>query len=135
MTKPETTMTPQTSTEPVEAPTRQSIRDRIFAAKSRSMTIDFFGTNIELRQPKMGDVLAMRRGESNLDAAQMMLVHYAYIPGTDEKVFEETDIDSLDQLPFGEDMTRFSEAVADLMGQGGKELEVQIADATKSTGE
>lgn len=113
--------------------TRDEMRAKIFSAKARSKEIDFFGTRIELRQPTIGVILAQRRGELALDASQMMLMQYAFVPGTNDHVFEEADLDALDELPFGKDMQDLSMAVADLMGSDVKELKQQITDESKSS--
>ena len=42
------------------------------------------------------------------------LVGYAYIPGTDEKIFEDADAASLKQLPFGADLQRIMKALETL---------------------
>ena len=114
------------------APSRDDIRSAIFGAKPRSEVIQFFGMEIELRQPVLGIILEYRRSEQEFDAAQMMLLNYTYVPGTDDKVFEDADLGAINSIPFGEDMTRLTSTVAELMGQGVGGLQTQIKDAVKS---
>ena len=61
-----------------------------------------------------------------------MLTDYAYVPGTNEKVFEVEDIDSLKNLPFGAEFTRLMDKVNALLGIKAEEVEKTIKDAEKS---
>jgi hypothetical protein len=112
---------------------RVNIRNKIFAAKPESRPVDFFGTKIELRQPTLGIILEMRANRIE-DSALNMLLTYAYVPGTDEKVFEPADEESLRQLPFGPDMQRLTSAVNELLGMDMGGLEALVANAMKNTG-
>ena len=113
---------------------RDDIRAAIFGAKPNSTTIEFFGHNIELRQPTLGDTMAMRRANAE-DATVQMLVQYAFVPGTNDHVFEETDADSIRNIPFGPDMLRLSQAVNALIGVTAEGLEKQVGEAEKSSSE
>lgn len=95
--------------------TRDTIRGKIFASKEFDKRIvDFFGEKIELRQPSLGLVLQVQDEEDRKSAVIDTLVKYAYVPGTDEKVFESGDEDSLLALPFGPDFIRVSNALEEL---------------------
>ena len=43
-----------------------------------------------------------------------MIINYVVIPGTNTPIFEEHDVDSLLNMPWGDDMTRLHEAIAEL---------------------
>jgi hypothetical protein len=126
-------------------PSRDEIRASIFGAKPDTKLIDFFGNKIELRQPVLGTTMEMRRATPE-DATVQMLVQYAFIPVYDaegkvqplagtEHVFEETDADSIKQIPFGPDMQRLTTSVNELIGVTPQMLEAMVKDATKSAGE
>jgi hypothetical protein len=63
-----------------------------------------------------------------------MLMHYSYVPGTEDKVFEPADEDSIRELPFGPDLQRLFTAVNKLLGMDTEGLEKMTVDATKSPG-
>jgi len=94
---------------------RGDIRAKIFAAKKRkSKVVEFFGVDIELRQPTLGDVINARESTDRQAAVVETLVKYAFIPGTDEHVFEDADADSFKTMPFGADFIRVSNALESL---------------------
>jgi hypothetical protein len=110
---------------------RDQMRAHIFSAKAECKEIQFFGTSLELRQPTLGTVLDMQQ-QSVEHAALYMLINFAFVPGTDEKVFESADEEGLMKMPFGPDMKRLTDAVNELMGVDVEALQKKIADATKS---
>jgi hypothetical protein len=113
---------------------RDALRAKIFGAKPESRTIEFFGGQVELRQPTLGAAMEMRRlGEE--DATVQMLVNYAFVPGTQEHVFEEADAEGIQQIPFGPDMQRLTTAINDLIGVTVEGLEKQVGGAMKSPAE
>jgi hypothetical protein len=97
---------------------RDTLRSAIFSgdnSKPASETVEFFGQDIEIRQPAVGTVLA--------DAEKMsqqgiigVLIQYCYVPGTDEKLFDEADADSMKALPWGPDFLRAQQAINKLSG-------------------
>lgn len=96
---------------------RDEIRKAIFSnAKPKSLTFEFFGAEIELRQPPMSEVLATQAsaGEDRARASAEMVVRYAYVPGTDERVFDEADIDMIQRMPFGSDMANLNVKIGEL---------------------
>jgi hypothetical protein len=98
--------------------TKNEIRSKIFDSKNKiykSTVVMFFGTKLELRQPSLKDVMGeedLPEGvkQDPLEKALSVLLKYAYVPGTDDKVFDISDIESLGELPFGED---FNNAVTE----------------------
>lgn len=97
---------------------RSALRNAILGTQHsfRAKTISFFGEEIELRQSTLKDVLDAQDTEDRKSAMVGMLVRYAYVPGTNEKVFEEEDADAIMQLPFGPDFTAVNEAIAEITG-------------------
>lgn len=101
--------------------TRDDIRAQVFASKEvKIKPLTFFGAKIELRQPRLEDVLAAQQAEANLEEGQVsaaaisILLQYAYVPDTNEKVFEEGDRAALLKLPFDNNMVQLTEALSEL---------------------
>lgn len=115
-----------------KTPTRDEIRAAIFGAKPESRTIDFFGNKIELRQPTIADAMRMQRIEQE-EAMTQMLVSYAFVPKTQDHIFEEADAEAIMGIPFGPDMQRFTETFNDLVGVKTEGLDKRVKDAVKSS--
>lgn len=101
--------------------TRDQIREQIFRAESmlpKTKAVSFFGADIEVRQPDVETILDYRdaaaQKRDTKEQMVQMLITYCYVPGTDEKVFEEGDADSLLKMPFGGDFTRLQVAMSEL---------------------
>jgi hypothetical protein len=97
---------------------REDIRNKIFntTVRCNSVQVDFFGTQIEIRQPTVGRMQKMmdERSEGNKFSMAHYLIEYAYMPGEDVKVFEPGDVDSIMALPYNEDMIRVAETITKL---------------------
>lgn len=102
------------------SPSRDELRAQIFSAHNKVVdkkTVDFFGQKIELRQPTLADINSLKEdGDNNKSAVVQTLIRYAYMPGTEEKVFEDSDYDSFMSMPFGKDFTQVMEAFGELTG-------------------
>lgn len=95
--------------------TRDDIRSKIFATRElKKIEVEFFGTKIEMRQMQLSDILVAQNNEDRESGVIDMLIKYAYVPGTDEKVFEDADAAAFKQLPFGADFQRLSKAMEEL---------------------
>lgn len=102
---------------PVETSTnrRDTIRSKILASrKPKSVIIDFFDTQIEIRQPTFGSVLSAQTREDRRSAVLNSLIENAYVPGTEDRVFTIEDEAELLLLPMGADLLRVSQALEDL---------------------
>lgn len=94
---------------------RDAIRARIFASrKPASKIITFFGEEIEFRQSTFGEILAAKESASPESAVIGALVSQAFIPGTNEHVFEEGDAEALKAQPFGDDFIRVAKTIEEL---------------------
>jgi hypothetical protein len=111
--------------------TREEIRSKIFGAKPISDKFTFFGADVELRQPDLQTVLSTRQAEAS-EALYTMMLNYLYVPDTQEKVFDEMDIDSIKGLPFGQDMNGFTNRVNTMLGVNAGAVEAQVTAATKT---
>lgn len=106
---------------PPKKVTRDEIRSKVFSAESmtpKKKTIDFFGSQIEIHQPLMGEILKLRSEdeEERRSAVLDTLVSYSYVPGTNERVFDDTDVESFKNMPWGPDFTKVMEAFGELTG-------------------
>lgn len=91
---------------------RDAMRAAIFAPKQvKSEPVNFFGQDIEIRQMILADVLNASNNPDRESAIIDTLINYAYIPGTDERVFEEGDAAQFKTMPFGADFIRVSKAL------------------------
>lgn len=96
---------------------RDELRAHLFNkahTKPRSEIVKLFGIDVEFRQPTIGAILDAQKVENPAEQAAMMIVRFAYVPGTDELVFESGDIASITQWPFGEDMQRVQDVIGRL---------------------
>lgn len=101
-----------------EAPTRDEIRAKLLGKTplAESKMITLFGMDIELKQPSLEAILRTRDIGDNVTRAVDMIIEYAYVPGTDEHVFESADREMMLRWPFGTDLTKLNEAIAELTG-------------------
>jgi len=96
-------------------PSRDELRKRIFAGQPvRSKVVQFNGADIEIRQPKMRDILEAQSEENRADGIVNILIRYAFVPGTDQHVFEDSDADAIKEMGFGADFTAVSKAFGEL---------------------
>lgn len=81
---------------------RDQLRSKIFSEKVKIdlITLDD-GQEIEVRQPSVGLLLDVVGIENLKDRMTRMLIESCFVPGTNEKVFEDADRDSLMSLPQG----------------------------------
>jgi hypothetical protein len=109
---------------------RDEIRQRIFSAENKqksSRIIHFGGVDIELRQPSVRETLALGDSMGN-DRIFLVnfLIQYAYVPRSEEKIFDPADYDMLADLPFGKDMSEASRALREL-------TDIVVADEAKNS--
>lgn len=88
---------------------RDELRAKIFAEENRKQKVvplTFFGVEMELRQPTFAQTLDLRddAGGDEQNTAILILLNFAYVPGTNEKVFDPADYDQLVSMPMGRDM-------------------------------
>jgi len=112
-----------------KVPSRDDIRAAIFSSDSKKpqvFSLTFFGQKLELRQPSVDNIIKLSDESSNTTNNVVdILIEYAFIPGTTEKVFEKTDADAIKSLPFNKD---FSAVIA-----GFKELtDINLEEEAKN---
>lgn len=103
---------------------RNKIRERIFSSeqsRAKKLAISFFGTQIELRTPAVGKFLgsiSQNADDGSNDQIRLvkLLIENAYVPDTDELVFNMADYESLVALPFNNDMALVVKTINELTG-------------------
>lgn len=107
---------------------RQEIREAILGSKPKSTVVTLFGQEVELRQPTMGQMFAAQEKGTIAQKAARMIVQYAYVPGTDERIFEDGDEDALLSQPWGEDLINAQNAISKLNGIDNKALQAAVGN-------
>jgi hypothetical protein len=100
---------------------RDNIRSKIFSAKNKnrkSKVIDFMGEDVEVRQPTVKQVqeLAKEARKEDSDAVLLSIMEYCYVPGTNDKVFDDADKDNLLGLPVGDWLNNLNKAIEEMTG-------------------
>jgi hypothetical protein len=96
---------------------RDKLRSQILATHlPKSKVITFFGGQIEIRQPSLKDILAVQASaETDREGAIIRtLIMYAFVPGTNDRVFEDSDKEQLQSLPWGQDFVTVTEVMQEL---------------------
>lgn len=113
---------------------RDDIRKALLDAKPKSKIVTIYGQKVEIRQSKIGAVLSSLEGEdgepkkiSRKRAFAELLITHCYVPGTNDHVFDEADVDGLSEMPFGPDVMSLQQAVQELMG-------INVEAAIKNSG-
>lgn len=122
------------------AVSRDEARSKIFQQQFTSIPLVMNGVELEVRQPTLGAILAAQEkqfaagGTPDIqDTIVDLMVSYCYLAGTEERVFEVADKDSILALPFNSEVMELSKAVNAAVT--GNSLGTMLKDATKSTAE
>jgi hypothetical protein len=100
----------------------QATRNELRAAlvgkkhKPKSEVVSLFGTEVELRQPTLAAILRSREEDDERKRTTDVFLNYAYVPGTDELIFEEGDRDVILNWPFTEELFQVQMVIAKLTG-------------------
>lgn len=102
---------------------RDDIRKALLDAKPLSRIVTIYGQKVEIRQSRIGAVLSSIEDDTGepkkisrkMAFAQLLIAH-CYVPGTQEKVFDDADQEVLMEMPFGPDTMALQNAIQDLMG-------------------
>ena len=107
---------------------RKAIRDAIMSAKPKSIVIECFGQEVEVRQPTLKVIMNSQSSDDRALSAANMIIRHAYVPGTNERVFEDVDAEYLTNLPFNESLQALNNAINKLVG-----VEEAVEDQTKNS--
>ena len=114
--------------------TKNEMRASIFSdekKKPASLPFTFFGEQMEVRQPTLLQIHKMGKyAASDKPGIARAIIEYCYIPGSDEKVFEETDLDQIASLPTGQWLHDFNEVIEKLTGTTDVKAAEKNSDAT-----
>jgi len=104
--------------------TRKSVRDALLgkSPEFKKEVVDYSGIQVEIRQPSLKSRQAiMKRAqdkEGKTDIFEFLVwavIENTYLVGSEEKIFEDTDYDTLVVRPAGGFMDKFGEVAAALM--------------------
>ena len=119
-------------TEAEEPSAQDRIRAAIFAKNVfQTKVVTAFGVEMEIRQPSLGEMLALQKmadtddPEEHVKAVLLSVVKYCYVPGTNDPIFNESDLDLLKNLPFDDNIGVINDAVAKL-------TDVDVSSAEKN---
>lgn len=127
MTTNETNTNTNTSV-PSVADRRKVIRDAIMSAKPKSIKIECFGQEVEVRQPTLKVIMNAQSSDDRALSAANMIIRHTFVPGTNERVFEDVDAQYLTNLPFNESLQALNNAINKLVG-----IDAAVEDQTKNS--
>jgi len=107
---------------------RDALRSKLLgnAPKAETKIVKLFGQDVELRQPTLASILEAQDTEDIKKRSVDMIVRYAYVPGTNERIFEDSDAAVILEWPFNRDLVSMQKAIGDLTGVDISETEVKI---------
>jgi len=115
-----------TSATEASAPTltRDEIRAQLIGTRheAKRERVTLFGVEVDLRQPTLASILDAREEDDERTRTTDVFLNYAFVPGTDERVFEEGDRDAILNWPFTEELMEVQIVIARLTG-------IDLADA------
>ena len=104
-----------------------SLRANFFKNKKAIRREEYFfnGTKLEFVQPTVGDMV--NKSDSDTERAFFIraMINHTVVPGTDEKVFDDSDYEALLELPADGDFQAFTKIVTSLM-------DLNVGDAAKN---
>lgn len=95
---------------------KDEIRTAVFSAQAKKKIITFFGKEVELRQMSTGTIMSLKESDDRKSAMVKSIILHCYVPGTNERLFDQTDEDALMDIPFGAEMIKLSEEIGSLSG-------------------
>lgn len=120
-----------TDTDKQHKPTRDELRGKIFSSERRkSLIVDAFGIQLEVKQPALGDILDLQDMATQKERVTNALINYCYVPGTNEKVFEVADADSILSMPFDANFEAIQNAITSLTGVDIEDVEGNLEGTT-----
>lgn len=104
---------------------REDIRATLIGStpKPKSKEVTVFGCTFDIVQPSFGSILAGNEIEDQKKRGAQMIIDYAFVSGTNEQLFEDTDMDFILRWPFGQEILDLQNAIAELTG-----LDIEIAE-------
>lgn len=108
--------------------TRDQLRAALVGKKHapKSVLATLFGVEIELRQPTLESIVDAKDDADAKTRTTDVFIKYAYVPGTDERIFEDTDRVMILRWPFSEELLKVQEKIAGLTGIDLSAAEVEL---------
>ena len=95
---------------------RDEFRKKIFQNRKRDSRMNnFFDEELEIKQPSVKELMDFQ-DINDRESIVQILIKQAYVPGTNEKVFEDADKDTLMEMPAGSWIGELNNAIQDLSG-------------------
>lgn len=98
---------------------RKELRAQLIGMKHvpERRKVTLFGCEVELQQPTLASILtASQEDTSEKDRTTDVFIKYAYVPGTDELVFEEGDREVILGWPYTQELLDVQTAIMELTG-------------------
>jgi len=107
--------------------TRDEMRTKLLGRHQiDAKLITVFGVSVELRAPTLDEIVGNEKDveKDSKQRATEMIIKYSYVPGTNERVFEDTDHAAILQWPFCKDLLDLQRAINVMAGlDSGKSTE------------
>ena len=114
----------------VQTFSRDDIRTAVLDSKGDTELVSFRGVQIEIRSPALEDLVQYRNASEDDTVMARAIVQNCWVPGTQERVFDETDIPAIMKLKLNADMRRLNKTLTRILGAD--DLDEKVSDATKS---
>lgn len=110
--------------------TRDALREAMLSSRPAVEVVPLkSGLSVEVRQPTVGEQLELAKSEDTGDRVLRLFIEHVYVPGTNERVFDEADYEVLKQLPAAGDYQSIMKALTVLM-----DITAAVEAATKNSG-
>ena len=113
---------------------RDMIREAVMNSKAEEQLITAFGVQIAVRTPALRDLMQYRDMQNDENLIARAIVNNCYVPGSNDRVFEDTDVEVLSGLAYSSDMKKLNNAIQDVLGDDSA-IAAEIEDNTKSNPE
>lgn len=100
------------------ASARDALRAALLSSKTfkpKSERLHLFGMDVEVKQQTLAEMATLNTNDDSTAVARM-IVRFCYVPGTNDRIFEEGDIPTIQNWPFGEDVVKLQQTIARLQG-------------------
>ena len=97
---------------------RNEIRAQILGKtpKGETRLVTLFGAKIELHQPTLRSILEAKDDADEATRTADVFIKYAYVPGTNERVFEDGDKESILNWPMNDDLLEVQKLIVEMTG-------------------
>jgi len=104
---------------PAATTSRDLLRQALLSSKvkeRKSEIVTLFGMEVEVKQQSIAEMMNVTDNADGAVTAAQMVIRFCYVPGTDERIFEEGDIPTIQEWPFGEDVVKLQQVITKLQG-------------------